>query len=78
MEISMMYTELRITDQDVMAVIEARGGAAYPGSIATGLANRFPFVNQHLRERAVRQAVSRGMVVPTALGQLKLGTLAGE
>ena len=63
-----LAADLRITDADVIAVIEARGGKAYSASIDTGLANRFPFLDQHARQRAVEHALKSGAIVRTPMG----------
>jgi len=60
--------DVRITDADVLAVIEARGGQAYSASVDTGLANRFPFVDAAARKRAVQHALTTGAVVKTPMG----------
>ena len=46
-------SDIHITDTDVLAVIDARGGQAYSASVDTGLANRFPFVDAAGRQKAV-------------------------
>ena len=61
-------SELHITDADVLAVIDARGGQTYAASVDTGLANRFPFVDAAARKRAVAHAWTTGAVVKTPMG----------
>jgi hypothetical protein len=58
----------RISDTDVLAVIDARGGQTYAASVDTGLANRFPFVDAGERKRAVQRALASGTVVHTPMG----------
>ena len=60
--------DLHITDADVLAVIEARGGQAYSASVDTGLANRFPFVDATERKKAVERALKSGALVKTPMG----------
>jgi len=60
--------DVHITDADVLAVIDARGGQTYSASVDTGLANRFPFVDAHERQRAVQRALKSGAVVRTPMG----------
>ena len=60
--------ETRITDADVLAVIDARGGQTYSASVDTGLANRSPFVDAAERQRAVQRALKSGAVVKTPMG----------
>lgn len=55
-------------EQDVMAVIDARGGSAYVASLETGLINRCPYANQDDRRRAVKKALASGLVVFTPMG----------
>jgi len=62
--------ELEIRDADVLDVIDARGGTAYPVSVDIGLANRFPFAGAGQRQRAVNRALSSGSIVRTATGLL--------
>ena len=61
-------SETHITDADVLAVIDARGGQTYSASVDTGLANRFPFVDASERQRAVQRALKSGAVVKTPMG----------
>ena len=61
-------SDVHITDADVLAVIDARGGQTYSASVDTGLANRFPFVDAAARKRAVAHALSTGAVVKTPMG----------
>ena len=61
-------SETHITDTDVLAVIDARGGQTYSASVDTGLANRFPFVDATERQRAVQRALKSGAVVKTPMG----------
>jgi hypothetical protein len=61
-------SELLITDQDVLAVIDARGGTAYSASVDTGLTNRYPFVAESDRKRAVLRALASGAIVRTPMG----------
>ncbi len=61
-------SDVHITDADVLAVIDARGGQAYSASVDTGLANRFPFVDAGERLRAVQRALKSGAVVRTPMG----------
>ena len=63
-----LASETHITDADVLAVIDARGGRAYSASVDTGLANRFPFVDRMERLRAVQRALKSGAVVRTPMG----------
>ncbi len=63
-----LEADRHITDADVLAVIDARGGATYSGSIDTGLANRFPFLDASTRHRAVQHALTTGAVVKTPMG----------
>ena len=60
--------DVHITDADVVAVIDARGGQTYSASVDTGLANRFPFVDAAARKRAVAHALTTGAVVKTPMG----------
>ena len=60
--------DVHITDADVLAVIDARGGQTYSASVDTGLANRFPFVDASERQRAVQRALKSGAVVKTPMG----------
>ncbi len=60
--------DVHITDADVLAVIDARGGQTYSASVDTGLANRFPFVDAAARKRAVAHALTTGAVVKTPMG----------
>ena len=61
-------SETHITDADVLAVIDARGGQTYSASVDTGLANRFPFVDAAGRQKAVQRALKSGAVVKTPMG----------
>jgi hypothetical protein len=61
-------SDIHITDADVLAVIDARGGLTYSASVDTGLANRFPFVDARERQRAVARALASGAVVRTPMG----------
>ena len=61
-------SDVHITDTDVLAVIDARGGQTYSASVDTGLANRFPFVDASERQRAVQRALKSGAVVKTPMG----------
>ena len=61
-------SDLQITDADVLAVLDARGGQAYSASVDTGLANRFPFVDAAGRKKAVQRALKSGAVVKTPMG----------
>ncbi len=63
-----LATDLHITDADVLAVVDARGGQTYSASIDTGLANRFPFVDAGERLRAVQRALKSGALVKTPMG----------
>ena len=63
-----LASDTRITDADVLAVIDARGGQAYSASVDTGLTNRFPFVDASERQRAVQRALKSGAVVRTPMG----------
>ena len=60
-----------ITEADVLAVLDARGGAAYIGSVETGLSNRLPFAGAPDRRRAIERALTTGAVVRTPLGLLR-------
>ena len=66
-----LVRESDIQVDDVVSVIEARGGAAYPGSVETGLANRFPHVDESARQRAVAKALASRAIVRTARGVLE-------
>jgi len=66
-----LLRESEIQIDDVVSVIEARGGAAYPGSVETGLANRFPHVDGSARQRAVASALASRAIVRTARGVLE-------
>ena len=61
-------SDIHITDADVLAVIDARGGSTYSASVDTGLANRFPFVDAAERHKAVQRALKSGAVVRTPMG----------
>ena len=63
-----LAADIHISDADVLAVIDARGGQTYSASVDTGLANRFPFVDEVGRKRAVAHALSSGAVVRTPMG----------
>jgi len=63
-----LASDIHITEADVLAVIDARGGQTYSASVDTGLANRFPFVDAGERLRAVQRALKSGAVVRTPLG----------
>ena len=63
--------ESLITDEDVLAVIDARGGQTYEGSVETGLTNRFPFSDLATRQRALANALRSGAVVRTPMGVLR-------
>lgn len=60
--------ENQISDADVLAVIDARGGQAYAASVDTGLTNRFRFIDVNERKRAVERALKSGAVVRTPMG----------
>lgn len=60
--------DVHISDADVLAVIDARGGRTYSASIDTGLANRFPYTSQAERHRAVTRALKSGAIVRTPMG----------
>ena len=63
-----LASDVHISDADVLAVIDARGGQTYSASVDTGLANRFPFVDAGERLRAVARALKSGAVVRTPMG----------
>ena len=63
--------EIHIRDEDVLAVIDARVGRAYIASVETGLANRFPFLDNAARQRAVARALRTGVIVRTPMGVLR-------
>lgn len=63
-----LASDIHITDADVLAVIDARGGQTYSASVDTGLANRFPFVDASERQKAVQRALKSGAVVKTPMG----------
>ncbi len=63
-----LVSDIHISDADVLAVIDARGGQTYSASVDTGLANRFPFVDAAERKRAVQRALKSGAVVCTPMG----------
>ncbi len=65
---STVATGVNISDADVLAVIDARGGRTYSASIDTGLANRFPYASQAERHRAVTRALKSGAIVRTPMG----------
>jgi hypothetical protein len=70
--LTMSLPDLRtITDADILAVLDARGGAAYIGSVETGLSNRLPFAEAPERRRAIERALASGTVVRTPLGLLR-------
>ena len=60
--------DTHITDADVLAVIDARGGQTYSASVDTGLSNRFPFVDASECQKAVQRALKSGAVVKTPMG----------
>lgn len=57
-----------VTDLDVLAAIEARGGSAYPASLLLGVANRCVNATHAQCLTAVRAALARGLIVQTPLG----------
>jgi len=59
---------MNISEHDVVAVIDARGGGAYVGSLETGLVNRCPYANAEDRRRVVKRALADGLVVLTPMG----------
>ena len=59
---------MNLSEHDVVAVIDARGGGAYVGSLETGLVNRCPDANSKDRRRVVKRAVATGLVVLTPMG----------
>lgn len=61
-------SDTHISDADVVAVIDARGGRTYSASVDTGLTNRFPFVDASERQRAVQRALKSGAIVRTPMG----------
>ncbi len=63
-----LAADIHIRDEDVLAVIDARGGQAYSASVDTGLTNRFPFVDAAERQKAVQRALKSGAVVRTPMG----------
>jgi len=63
-----LAADIHIRDEDVLAVIDARGGQTYSASVDTGLANRFPFVDASERQKAVQRALKSGAVVRTPMG----------
>ena len=63
-----LLADTHISDADVLAVIDARGGQTYSASVDTGLANRFPFVEPAERQRAVQRALKSGAIVRTPMG----------
>jgi len=63
-----LASDIHITDADVLAVIDARGGQTYSASVDTGLTNRFPFVDAAERQKAVQRALKSGAVVRTPMG----------
>jgi hypothetical protein len=63
-----LAADTHISDADVLAVIDARGGQTYSASVDTGLANRFPFVDATERQRAVQRALKSGAIVRTPMG----------
>jgi len=63
-----LAADIHISDADVLAVIDARGGSTYSASVDTGLANRFPFVDASERQKAVQRALKSGAVVRTPMG----------
>jgi len=66
-----LLKECGIQIDDVVSVIDSRGGAAYPGSVEVGLANRFPHVEESERQRAVARALAKRAIVMTARGVLE-------
>lgn len=66
-----LLRESGIQIDDVVSVIDSRGGAAYPGSVEMGLANRFPHVDEAARQRAVARALAKRAIVLTARGVLE-------
>lgn len=66
-----LLKECGIQSRDVVSVIDARGGAAYPGSVEMGLANRFPHLDDAARQRAVEKALGDRVIVRTACGVLR-------
>ena len=63
-----LVSDINISDADVLAVIDARGGQTYSASVDTGLTNRFPFVDPAERKRAVQRALASGAVICTPMG----------
>ena len=63
-----LAVDTHISDADVLAVIDARGGQTYSASVDTGLANRFPFVDAAGRQKAVQRALKSGAIVRTPMG----------
>ena len=59
---------MNISEHDVVAVIDARGGSAYVASLETGLNNRCPHANHDDRRRVVKKALASGLVVFTPMG----------
>jgi hypothetical protein len=69
---SMSLPDFRsLCDADVLAVIDTRGGAAYLGSVETGLFNRAPYAQAPDRRRAIERALASGAIVRTPLGLLR-------
>ena len=66
-----LVREEGIRVDDILSVIESRGGAAYPGSVEVGLANRFPHVDESTRHRAVARALAGRAIVMTSRGVLE-------
>ena len=66
-----LLREEGIQVDDVVSVIDSRGGAAYPGSVEMGLANRFPHVDESARHRAVARALAKRAIVMTSRGVLE-------
>ncbi len=66
-----LVREAHIQVDDVLSVIDSRGGAAYPGSVEVGLANRFPHVDETARHRAVARALAKRAIIMTSRGVLE-------
>ena len=66
-----LVREEHIQVDDVLSVIDSRGGAAYPGSVEVGLANRFPHVDETARHRAVARALAKRAIIMTSRGVLE-------
>ena len=67
-DLAELASDIHISDADVLAVIDARGGQTYSASVDTGLTNRFPFVDATERKSAVERALKSGAVVRTPMG----------